>query len=334
MMTIGIDAHKRSHTAVALDGRGRRVGEVTVPADEAGMAALVAWADAWPDRAWAVEDARHVTGRLEACLVEGGERVWRVPPALTGPSRRAQRTAGKSDVIDAEAVARAKLAHDDLPKAAIPSGWEADIRALSSYRDQAVTSRVELVNRFKDRCHRNGVSDPGRFNSRVSVVRARTLIGALTGVEADLAARELDRIAALDDDIADIDRQLGRLLAGHPLLDVAGCGVVLAAAIVAIIGDVNRFPTADKLGRYAGVAPIPVSSGRTTGRMRLNPHGHRKLNRAVHLIALTQARSHPPAIDYITRRTSQGNTRRDAIRSLKRYITRTIYHTLKHHQLT
>lgn len=333
MMTIGIDAHKATHTAVAIDGVGRRVGEVTVGSDPAGLAALVEWASGWPDRGWAVEDARHVTSRLEGYLLAAAEVVWRVPPALTGPARGAQRTAGKSDGVDAEAVARAALAHTDLPRATVPSGWEADIRALWDYRRQTVAARVEVVNRHKARCHRVGVADPGRFNSVAAIGRARTAWEQISGVDADLAHRELDRIEAHTVDLADIDHQLGQLLDGHPLLDLAGCGIVLAAELISIIGDIGRFDTPDQLARYAGVAPIPASSGQTT-RHRLHRGGHRQLNRAIHLIALTQSRYHPAAIAYIDRRTSQGKTRREAIRCLKRYITRTVYTTLKHHQLT
>lgn len=333
MMTIGIDAHKASHTAVAVDEVGRWVDEVTVTADSGGLVELVGWAGQWDVREWAVEDARHVTGRLEAHLLGGGEVVWRVPPALTGPSRRAQRTAGKSDAVDAEAVARAALAHEGLPAATVPDRWEADIRALSDYRTQAVAAKVEVVNRHKARCHRNGIGDPGRFNSWAAIDRARHAWAGFDGVEADLARRELDRIEEAFGDIADIDHQLAELLDRHPLLDVPGVGTVLAAEIIAIIGDINRFDTPDQLARYTGVAPIPASSG-NTNRHRLHRGGHRRLNRAIHLIALTQARYHPDAINYLEKRTSDGKTRREAIRCLKRYITRRVYTTLKHHQLT
>jgi transposase len=122
MVVLGIDVHKHTHTTVAVDQVGRQLGQRTVPTNDEGCTQLLGWARAtWrgdPDqRLWAIEDCRQVSGRLERVLLAAGERVVRVPPKLTGVHRRATRTRGKSDPIDALAVARAALADPDLPVA-------------------------------------------------------------------------------------------------------------------------------------------------------------------------------------------------------------------------
>ena len=111
MIVIGADSHKRTHTVVALDEVGRRLGEKTVPTTSEGHLALVAWAAQWPRSRFALEDCRHLTRRLEQDLLAAGHRVVRVPTRLMAGARRGGRQPGKSDPIDAEAVALAALRH-------------------------------------------------------------------------------------------------------------------------------------------------------------------------------------------------------------------------------
>ena len=108
---MGIDPHKQTHTAVAIDGAtGRKVGELTVRARSRGFERLLSWARGLDEeRGFAVEDGRHVSGALERHLIARGEGSVRVPPAMMFQARRADRVRGKSDPIDAEAVARAGM---------------------------------------------------------------------------------------------------------------------------------------------------------------------------------------------------------------------------------
>jgi transposase len=152
MIVIGVDAHKRTHTLVALEavtGAGR--GQTTIQASDDGVLNGLRFAVALDrDRVWAVEDCRHVTSRLERALLGAGERVIRVPPALTGESRKASRTPGKSDPIDATAVALAAIREgvENLPVAFLDEQAH-EIRVLCDYRDQLMHERNRLINRLR-----------------------------------------------------------------------------------------------------------------------------------------------------------------------------------------
>jgi len=106
-VVIGVDAHKRTHTLVAADELGRELATKTLAATTEGHLAAIAWAGRWPSRRWAIEDCRHLTRTLEADLLRAGEQVVRVPTQMMAGVRRSARTRGKSDAIDALAIARA-----------------------------------------------------------------------------------------------------------------------------------------------------------------------------------------------------------------------------------
>jgi transposase len=153
MIVIGVDAHKRTHTLVALDaGTGVSRGQATVQAsdDDGALGALRFAVGLDAERVWAVEDCRHVTARLERALLGAGERVIRVPPSLTGESRKATRTPGKSDPIDARAVALAAIREgvEQLPIAFLDEQAH-EIRVLCDYRDQLMHERNRLINRLR-----------------------------------------------------------------------------------------------------------------------------------------------------------------------------------------
>lgn len=147
MVVIGIDSHKSTHTAVAVDETGRKLGERTVAARAAGHLELVRWAARFPDRRWASEDTRHLSRSLVPDLVRAGEAVVRVPPKLMAGARRSSREPGKSDPIDALAVARAAL-REDLPTARL-DGPEREVRLLVDHRDDLVAERTRIENRLR-----------------------------------------------------------------------------------------------------------------------------------------------------------------------------------------
>jgi len=147
VIVLGVDAHKRSHTVVAVDEVGRKLGERTVAATPEGHLEAARWAARWPDRRFALEDCRHVTRRLEADLLAAGEAVVRVPTRLMAGERRGGRERGKSDPIDALAVARAALREPGLPAAQL-DGVARDVRPLVGHRDDLVAERSRLQNRL------------------------------------------------------------------------------------------------------------------------------------------------------------------------------------------
>ena len=140
MVVIGVDAHKRSHTLVAADEAGRKLAEKTVPATPDGHLAVVAWAAKWPERTFALEDCRHLTRRLEIDLLLAGEAAVRVPPHLMAGVRNGGRERGKSDPIDALAIARAALREPDLPVVRL-DGEARELRLLVDHREDLVAER-------------------------------------------------------------------------------------------------------------------------------------------------------------------------------------------------
>jgi transposase len=156
MIVIGTDTHKRTHTCGAVfAGTGQLAGELTAPARKAGFAELLDWGRRLdPERIWAIEDCRHVSGSLERFLVDAGERVVRVPPKLMGESRRGERAAGKSDPIDALAVARAALREgpDTLPTAHLDEA-ALNLKLLLDHREDLVRARSEDQQRLRWHLH-------------------------------------------------------------------------------------------------------------------------------------------------------------------------------------
>jgi transposase len=152
LVVIGADSHKRTHTVVALDEVGRRLGEKTVPTTSDGHLALVAWAAQWPQVRFALEDCRHLTRRLEQDLLAAGHRVVRVPTRLMAGARRGGRQPGKSDPIDAEAVGLAALRHDDLPTAEL-EGPTREVKLLVDYRRDLVVQRTRVQNQLRWHLH-------------------------------------------------------------------------------------------------------------------------------------------------------------------------------------
>jgi len=333
MITVGIDAHKRSHTVVAVDDVGRQLGVKTTTAttsdDHLGM---LRWAQRFgDDRVWAVEDCRHLSRRLEADLLAAGERIVRVPPKLMAHARDAARTYGKSDPIDALAVARAALAHPDLPTARL-DGPTRELRLLVDHRDDLVAERTRCVNRLRWHLHELDPAWDPPARSLTSYKNLDTIAARLHHLDGPVAriAREIVthvrdltvRERALEHEITSlVQRLVPRLLA------LPGVGALTAAKIVAETADICRFRSKDAFARHNGTAPLPVWSGNRQ-RHRLSRTGNRQLNAAIHRIAITQMRCHDDARAYIDRRTSLGNTKTEALRALKRRLSDVVYRHL------
>jgi transposase len=337
MLTIGIDPHKDTHCAVAVDRVGRRVAARTEPARAAGFGNLVAWARGvdGDGRVWVVEDCRGVSGPLERFLLEHGETVVRLGPHLMAGARSGVRERGKSDPIDALAVCRAALREgiETLPAARL-AGPELDVRLLGAHRERLVRQRAGLICTLRWHCHdlwpefeipKRALTGAG-WQTRL----ARRLGQARGGARVQIARDLLTRVRELTRAIRRLTDQLGVLVRrlAPQLLAEHGVGVVLAAKLTGETAGIDRFSTDAKLARIAGCAPIPVSSGRTD-RHRLDRGGNRQLNCALHRIAITQARVHPPARAYLERKKAEGKTNREAIRCLKRQLARVIYQTLR-----
>jgi transposase len=331
MIVVGVDVHKQSLTAVAVDEVGRAVAELTV----GSSAELVAWsASLDPERVWAVEDCRQLTGALERQLLATGESLVRVPPKLMAPERRTGRARGKSDPIDALAVARAALREPRLDRPRPGEAAMRELKLLVDHRDDLVDERRRAQQRLRWQLHDLDPQltvPPGALDRTVWLDRvARRLRRAEQTVQIRIARELVGRCRSLTRTIHALDRELQtRTEQSAPrLLALPGCGALSAAKLLGEIGPIERFDTDAQLARHAGVAPLEASSGKHQ-RHRLDRGGNRQLNCALHRIAITQGRVHPPARAYLERKQSEGKSRREALRCLKRQLARTVYSTLK-----
>jgi transposase len=331
MIVIGVDVHKHSLTAVAVDELGRQLAALDGVSEEA----LICWAKGLGrSRLWALEDCRHVTRGLERRLQQKRQRLVRVPPRLTAPQRSHGRVRGKSDVIDALAIARAALREPNLDSPRPEEARLRELKLLVDHRDDLVDERRRCQQRLRWHLHE---LDPelhvpvGALDRSVWLDRlTRRLARRQQETQVRIARELLGRCRSLTRQVVELERELHahtETLAPR-LLELPGCGPLSAAKLLCEIGPIDRFPSDAKLARHAGVAPLEASSGKTR-RHRLDRGGNRQLNCALHRIAITQSRIHPPARTYLERKQTEGKTRREAIRCLKRQLARTIYTTLK-----
>jgi transposase len=338
MIVIGADTHKGSHALAAVDeGTGRVRGSREIKADDAGHLAAVRWARGLDEeRVWAIEDCRHVSRRLEQALLVAGEWVVRVPPHRMGASRKGEREPGKSDEIDALAVARAvvKDGVDQFPVAFVDER-AMGIRLLLDHRGDLVAERTRTVNRLRwhllelcpelERSLKRGALNNSRGLDRVDR-RLRKLPG---GERARIAREQIAQLRRLNRQIDTLERELAELVKAHRprLLAERGCGAVTAAILIGHTAGNEQFRSDASFALQSGSAPISCSSGKRT-QHRLNRGGDRQLNRALHVIALARAQHDPSTREYLARKAAEGKTKKGALRCLKRHLARRIYQLL------
>jgi transposase len=332
MVVVGADVHKRSHTFVAVDDVGCKLGEKTVPATSAGHRKAVMWAreQFGTELLWGIEDCRNMSARLERDLLGAGQKVVRVPTKLMARTRASARTRGKSDPIDALAVARTVLREPDLPVASHDE-TSRELKLLTDRRETLVAQRTAAINRLHWHVHElDPATAPGALNTAKHQQVLGSWLTGQTGLVAELALAELDDIIRLTGQINSLANRIGqRVQAIAPaLLAIPGCATLTAAKIIGETAGVTRFKTEAAYACHAGVAPIPVWSGNNAGRVRLNRSGNRQLNTAFYRIALTQIRLHGPGRDYYNRLRDTGKTKAEARRCLQRRISRAAYQAL------
>ena len=332
MIILGVDAHKRSHTIVAVDGNGKELARHTIGTTSSAHLGGLRWACEQADeRMWAIEDCRHLSRRLEADLLAAGERIVRVPPKMMAHVRDSARTYGKSDPIDALAVARAALREPDLPVARL-DGPDREVRLLVDHRECLVNQRTAAVNRLRWRLHE---LDPDIDPSPPSLDRASNYdklaarIVDFDGCVARLARRDIDECRRLTIEINELEKEIGTHIETQAptLLAMKGCGVLTAAKILGETGGITRFKSSDAFARHTGTAPLPVWSSNHQ-RHRLSRVGNRQLNAALHRIAVTQIRVHEPAKTLFERRKANGDGGLEALRVLKRHLANAVYQAL------
>ena len=329
---LGVDTHKDIHVAVAIDRLGRRLTQHQVATDTAGLADLQRWANGLGgNRVWGVEGTGSYGAGLTRSLQRAGETVHEV----SRPNRRVRREHGKSDPIDAEMAARSVLAEQSLGAPKSTTSQSEALRQLRATRRAAVKARTQAANllgallvtapedlRVDLDCGsmRNKMSRCARLRPSTSVDQPRQACKLSLRATARRWQHLNDEVIELSSAIASITAE-----AAPALREQFGVGPDVAAALLITAGgNPERMRHEASFAALCGVNPLPASSGKTR-RHRLNRGGDRQANSALHTVALTRMRSDPRTRDYVARRTSQGLSRREIMRCLKRYIARDLY---------
>lgn len=332
MITIGIDPHKSSLTAVAIDDRGEICDQFRVRVTRAAHEQLVRWAARWPQRRWGVEGAGGLGQPVAQALAAAGEQVLDVASKLAARVRLLDAGHGrKTDPVDARSVALVVLRHPHL-RPVRPEGRSVVLRLLTERRDDLVHERTRIVNRLHVLLRE---LRPGGAKRDLSTEQAAQLLRAVRpATAADQTRRGLAR--DLIADLRRLDRAIRAneaalraevLASGTTLTQVLGVGDVLAAKVLGHVGEVSRFPSRDHFASYAGAAPLEVSSGEQR-RHRLSRAGNRQLNTALHMVALCQAHRPGPGQDNCRRKIAEGKSRKEANRALKRHLANVVYHRM------
>lgn len=334
MVVVGADVHKRTHTFVAVDQAARELGHRTFEATTKGHLSAVRWVreQFGTEVVWAIEDCRHLSARLERDLLTAGQSVVRVPPKMMAEQRRIARTRGKSDPIDAAAVARAALREPDLP-VATHDETSRELKLLVDRRDDLVKHRTATINRLLWRVHELDPAWAPKARS-LDLAKHQQILAArladVAGIVAELARDELADVVELTGRINQLERRIGEFVAqvAPSLLAMPGVGSLTAAKLVGEAAGVTRFKSEAAFARHAGITPIPVWSGNTKGRVRLTRSGNRQLNAAIHRIAVTQIRLDGLGKTYYDKKKAEGMSTPEALRCLKRRLARIVFNHL------
>jgi transposase len=339
MITLGVDAHKKIHVAVAIDEAGQELDRWRGENSPEGWTSLRDWAVALGgERHWGIEGAWNYGRGLAQSLVAVGELVYEVNPRWTAEGRKRARRPGKTDRLDARAVALfVRQEAPDLPRVAADD-VTAILDLLTTQREAALVESTRLRNQI----HALLLQIDPQYKDHLPNLETQAALAAL---ETYVATND----SPLQEHRAAIVRQLaGRLrlafkqaadLKGQieayteqtgfsALTSIHGVGPIIAGTLAGILGPGLRFTTDAELAAYAGAAPLEASSAGLV-RHRLNRGGNRRLNAVLHMIVLTQLRNWEPARKYVAKRLAEGKTKREAMRALKRYLVRAIWKAWK-----
>ena len=330
---IGVDPHKGSHTAAAIDSAETDLGGIRVRACKGQLERLLQWADRWPERTWAVENATGLGFLLAQQLVAAGEKVLDVPPKLGARVRLlATGDTNKNDPNDARSVAIAALRSPSVRQVR-PEDHLAVMRLWAKRHQDLTSTRTQVVCRLHAvLCELipGGVSGQIRANMAVKVLDGIHPEGALEQARFELACDLVIDVMHLDRQIHQAAKHIAVAVKASEttLTGIYGVSYINAAIIKGEVGDVRRFASKHHFASYNGTAPIEVSSGPRKVH-RLSRRGNRRLNHAIHLAAVTQLRHHDsPGRAYYDRKRAEGKTGKEAIRALKRRISDVVYAVL------
>jgi transposase len=331
-VAVGIDSHKSSLAVAVLDDLGRPVGVREFGNNPKEHENLRRWIEAHgAPRVIGVEGSGNYGARLTQYLLKSGEEVREVPAFLSHRERKKSPARGKSDPQDALAIARVTARGDGL---SAPQRTEAfqDLKLLSDHRDQLVRARTQLINRT----HKNlVVSHPGyekripKLTSKKTLQAAMVMLRSDRSIRADLIRDRIGEIRRINERVAAVEKQIASKVieSGTGLTQLRGIGFIAAAKILGEVGDLRRLRSKAAFAMFTGTAPLEASSGRTK-RHRLNRGGNRKLNYALHMMAIARRRGDPDTKLYMERQQAAGKSDKEAMRCLKRQLSNVVFRQL------
>lgn len=343
--TVGIDPHKRTLSASVLDDRGGLLGTEHFNVSGDGHRALEHWAlSLGPVATWGVEGAGGIGRHTAAFLCLGGHDVRDVCPNRTN-ERAKRRRDGKSDALDSERIAREMLAHRELPRAFKRAGadsgpdetgellslWHKERRSVVKLRQQLLSEADSLLSALPDEV-RDGLPASKKVRTRLTAIgrRDRTCVhDRATALRLRLLDDHVEAITQLDAREREAIRALEGLIeaTGSTLGDLYGLSTRCVAELLVEIGDPRRF-TEGGFARFNGTAPLAASSGEGGDepvRHRLNRGGNRRVNAALHCMAVTQLRGDPRAQKIYADARARGHTKKEAMRTLKRNLSNVVH---------
>src|SRR4051812_44706035 len=329
---IGVDHHKLSATIEVVDRHERLLGSGRFTTDQAGYAAMRAYAKEWPERVWAVEGANGAGRPLAQRLLEAGEHVVDVPAKLaarvrlfdTGHNR-------KTDALDAHSIAIVAVRTSTLRTLKVDGEIEA-LRLLTDRREALTRRRVQTVDRLQAPL---AELLPGQAKRDITTGQARAMLAGVRPrdiagkTRRRIAAEELAELIAVEAKMKKATAELKAMVLarGSTLMDLHGVGPVVAARILADVGDVARFADRNRFASWTGTAPLDASSGEQN-RHRLSRAGNRRMNHMIHIAAITQLRLDTDGRAYYRRKRAAGKKPMEALRCLKRRISDAVYRQL------
>jgi transposase len=331
-VVIGVDPHKLSATIEVVDHREHILGSGRFTTDKAGFAAMRKYVKRWPAREWAVEGSLGVGRPLAQRLLEAGERVVDVPAKLAARARLLDTGHGrKTDAHDAHSVAVAAVRAKEL-RVLAPDGQLEALRVLVDHRDQLSNQRVASVNRLQRLL---AELTPGKAKKDITALQAKAILATVRPrdiagkTRRRVAAEELANLMTIEKKVKALTIEIKAIVKerGSNLMALPGVGPVVAARILADVGDVARFADRNRFASWTGTAPLDASSGEQT-RHRLSRAGNRRMNRMLHIAATTQIRLDTEGRAYYRRKLAAGKSRMEAMRCLKRRISDAVYRQL------
>ena len=330
---IGVDPHKLSATIEVVDGRERVLATGRFGTDKAGYAAMRKQVASYPDRVWAVEGSNGTGRPLAQRLLADGEHVVDVPAKLSARARLLDTGHNrKTDAHDAHAVAVVAVRTKNLRVLSYDADLEV-LRMLVDRRDELSKSKVQAVNRL----HRL-LSElvPGQSKKDITALQAKAILASVRPRDSvgktrkRLALEQLVEMVAIEKKMKASSKELKTLVIarGSHLMDLTGVGPVVAARILADVGDVARFTDRNRFASWTGTAPLDASSGEQI-RHRLSRAGNRKANHVIHIAAVNQIRLDTPGRAYYRRKLAAGKTPLEALRCLNRRISDALYRQLR-----